>query len=109
MHNPSDMAMVIVSIASAILVGWMILNTAKMQLAKLYSRNVSVSNDGNLRVVVWNQSEDKTEIMMINSLISLDNRDAVIRAVRMWGIVRRKSIIEVAVAAPKGEIFFRTY
>ena len=109
MHNPSDMAMVIVSLASFILVAWMLLRTTKIQLAKIYSRKMSLSNEGNLRVVMWNHSEDKTEVVKIQSLISLDQRDAVIRAVRMWGIVRQKSIIEVAAGAPQGEIYFRTY
>jgi hypothetical protein len=101
--------MVLVSVASFILVAWMVYRTTKIQFAKLYARKVSISNEGNLRVVTWNYGKGMTEIVKIHTSISLDNRDAVVRAVRMWGIVRRKSIIEVAVAAPKGEIFFRTY
>lgn len=109
MHNPLDVAMVILSIASFILVAWMMIQTTKKLLAKTYARHVALHPEGNLRVTCWNYDEGKSEILSIQTTLPLHKRDAVIRAVRMWGIVRHKPIIEVAESSPKGEIFFRTY
>jgi len=80
----------------------------KRMYAKVLARKVSQTEGGNLDIVVWNDTHGRTEYLSVDTCIPLEKSASVIRAVRMWGIVRRKSIIEIKdVNASK--ILYRTY
>lgn len=101
-----DVAMCILTGLLFLLVVGMLLNTFKRLFAKAWARKVSVCQDGDLKLVVWNNSHGKSET--ITAKAGVKGNDAIIRAVRMWGIVRRKPIIEISIPS-KNETLFRTY
>lgn len=78
-------------------------------LAKIPARKVTQANEGNLKLVVWKDSTNRSETVTVNTTIPLTNSDAVIRAVRMWCIVRRKRVIEIAEQGGENRVLFRTY
>lgn len=77
--------------------------------AKIGARKVTQAKEGNLKLVVWNDVHNRTERLQVNTTLPLTNDTRVIRAVRMWGIVRRKSIIEIAEQGGENRVLFRTY
>lgn len=104
----SDVDVAVIAGMVYLLVLIMFYYKVKRIFAKILARKVSQTQGGNLDIVVWNNVHNRTEYLSVDTCIPLEKSQSVIRAVRMWGIVRRKSIIEIKdVNASK--ILFRTY
>lgn len=104
----NDVAVAIMACMGWLFVAGMFLSTAHRMYAKLWARKIKASDKSNLKLVVWNEVKDVTETLMMFTEIPMAQHNAIIRAVRMWGIVRRKAIIEITLTEKK-ETIYRTY
>lgn len=104
----NDVAAAIIAGMGWLLVTGMFLSTAHRLYASLWARRIKASDKSNLKLVVWNEVKDVTETLMVFTEIPLAQHSAIIRAVRMWGIVGRRAIIEITLTENK-ETIYRTY
>jgi hypothetical protein len=104
-----DVAVAIIAGMSWLTVMVMLYSRVVRLLAKIGARRVTQSKEGNLSLVVWNNVHNRTERIQVNTTLPLNKDSRIIRAVRLWGIVRRKSIIEIAEQGGENRVLFKTY
>jgi hypothetical protein len=106
MFRIDDVTLCFIAGVMVLLVAGVLLDTFRRLVAKAWARKVSVCQDGDLKLVVWNKRLGKSET--ITAKVWVKGNAATIRAVRMWGIVRKKTIIEISIPS-KNETLYRTY
>ena len=103
-----DVAALIIAVIGWLVVMYMLYSAIRRLWAKAYARKITPSDKGNLKLVVWSNTRGMTETLMVFTTIPMIQHNAIIRAVHMWGIVRRKQIIEIKIPS-QDEIIYRTY